>query len=82
MSRRSGCKLLKKYVRGEQELHSGIISEKLHRAGAFYRESEWGGESLLTQSNGKPSIGSEQQLQRKSGGWRKDNKGIWKGDFP
>lgn len=41
-----------------------------------------GGEDLPTQSNGKPSIGSEQQLQRKSGGWRKDNRGIWKGDFP
>ena len=41
-----------------------------------------GGEYQPTQSNGKPSIGSEQQLQRKSGGWRKDNRGIWKGDFP
>ena len=41
-----------------------------------------GGESHATQSNGKPSIGSEQQPQRKSGGWRKDNRGIWKGDFP
>jgi 3'-phosphoadenosine 5'-phosphosulfate sulfotransferase (PAPS reductase)/FAD synthetase len=73
---------IEKIRSGGQELHSGIISEKIHRVGAFYRESEWGGESLRTQSNGKPSIGSEQQLQRKSGGWRKDNRGIWKGDFP
>lgn len=41
-----------------------------------------GGKYLSTQSNGKPSTGSELQLQRKSGGWRKDNRGIWKGDFP
>ena len=41
-----------------------------------------GGKDLPTQSCGKPSTGSEQQLQRKSGGWRKDNRGIWKGDFP
>lgn len=45
-------------------------------------EIRMGGEDLSTQSNGKPSTGSEQQQQRKSGGWRKDNRGIWKGDFP
>lgn len=59
-----------------------IPSNLERRAGAFYRKNLWGGECLPIQSYGKPSTGSEQQPQKKSGGWRKGNRGIWKGDFP
>lgn len=75
--RRSGGVLQDEPISNQQR-----NTERLRTAGGFYRKSEWGGKYLPTQSNGKPSTGSEQQLQRKSGGWRKGNRGIWKGDFP
>lgn len=40
------------------------------------------GGGLPTQSDGMPSIGSEQRQPKKSEGWRKGNKGLWSGHYP
>ena len=69
MSRRSGCRRLKKSVRGGQELHSGIISEMLPRAGAFYRKTEWGGKTY------QPNPMGSQVLARNSNSRRSQEDG-------